>query len=377
MSGLTKQNRELVMTEVRKQLYAINFAEEEIDLALASSVSIFSDFEQRFVPGLCGVFLRSKGFQSVANFALELVPGLVYAHRFFGDSLPQGLKQKLTNPPQTHDTLFELICLGAFQRYHVLQYEPKLEDGKVPDLVLSLPDGQSIYVECKSQRIMESKAHRLFDKVCGRIHKILDIKNSTFIKQAWENDLRSEIHLSHTPSNTDLNNLQEMIDSCVPSKGIPPIRFGDSISLLLIPREQPFNKELPTPSSVIQVGTTPTAIDYTNAHVAVYPWPGLDTIRRRSQRKLLTTARHKFRTLPHSAYGLICIQTFSSKKFVPDIHKLLQQKEFERIPIVWLNPIGAGQVMARNDALELRNQIFGELMRTSKNNANKVMYGDE
>jgi len=133
MSGLTPENRSLVFAEVQKQPYATRFANEEIDQALASAVDIFSESEQKFVPGFCGVLLRSAGGQRPTDFAQEVIPGLVYAHRFFGDSLPKGLKEKLKNQPQTHDTLFELMCLGAFQPHHVLQYEPRLADGKTPE----------------------------------------------------------------------------------------------------------------------------------------------------------------------------------------------------------------------------------------------------
>ncbi len=377
MTGLTEQNRLLVMTEVCKQPYATRFAKKEIDHALESAVSIFSNVEQRFVPGFCGVLLRPGGVQRPTDFALELIPGLVYAHRFFGNSLPVGLKQKLRNQPQTHNTLFELMCLGAFQPHHVLQYEPTLADGKAPDLVLSLPSGQPVYVECKSQSLRGPKHQRLFIKATEHIHKMLNLKESTFVKKAWANGLRSEVHLSQTPSDADLNELQEAIEQYAPNKGMSPIRFGASITLSLIPRERPFDEGQPPPSAVIEVGLTPTSISSSNAHTAVYPWPGLDIIRRRSQRRLLASARRKLGALPPCAYGLICIETFSSKKFAPDILRLLPQKPFERIPIVWLNPFRGGQVIARDDALPLRNQIFEGLLKTSGDNANKTIDGNE
>jgi hypothetical protein len=113
MTALTPQNRSLVLAEVQKQPYATRFAKEEINQALASAVEIFSDFEQVFAPGFCHVLLRSAGGQRPTDFALELIPALVYAHRFFADSFPKGLKEKLRNQPQTHDTLLELWCLGS------------------------------------------------------------------------------------------------------------------------------------------------------------------------------------------------------------------------------------------------------------------------
>src|SRR5438270_11512018 len=118
MTGLTSQNRSLVFVEVQKQPYATRFTNQEIDQALDSAADIFSDVEQTFVPGFCAVLLRSAGGQRPTDFAQELIPGLLHAHRFFGDSLPRGLKEKLRNQPQTHDTLLELWCLGAFQPHH-------------------------------------------------------------------------------------------------------------------------------------------------------------------------------------------------------------------------------------------------------------------
>src|SRR5258708_10575845 len=106
------------MAEVRKVPYAPRFTDEEIDQALTSAVAIFSEFEQKFVPGMFAVLLRTKNFQRPADFAHELIPGLLSAHRFFGDALPTALKKKLVNQTQTHDTLFELTCLGAFQPFH-------------------------------------------------------------------------------------------------------------------------------------------------------------------------------------------------------------------------------------------------------------------
>jgi hypothetical protein len=317
------------------------------------------------------VLLRSVGGQRSTDFARELIPGLVYAHRFFGDSLPKGLREKLRNQPQTHDTLLELTCLGAFQTHHKVQYEPTLADGKVPDLMLSLPAGEAVYVECKSQRPMDSKDQRRFHKATGRIYQILDLKKSAFVKKAWAEGLRSELRLSQSPSHADLKELEQTLDGHTPTAGMPSIAFGRSITLTLVFRDEPFEKDQPLISFLELVGTTPSTMHYRNAHAVVYPWPALDNIRRKSQRRLLTDARRKLRSIPATAYGLICVQTVSSKRFMPDIHRLLRQKEFERIPIVWLNPIGIGRIIWRDDALLLRNQVFGPVEMRAKENADQ------
>jgi hypothetical protein len=371
MAGLTPQNRALVLAEVQKQPYATRFASEEINQALASAVDIFSDFEQTFVPGFCAVVLRSGGGQRPTNFALELIPGLVYAHRFFGASLPKGLKHKLRNQSQTHDTLLELWCLGAFEPHHKVQYEPALTDGKVPDLMLSLPAGPDVYVESKCQSLMDSTHQRLFLKATGRIHQILSRESSPFVEKAWAEGLRSEVRLSQSPSEVDLRKLQQTLDGHKPSAGMLPIAFGKTITLSIVSRDEPFDERQPPPSAVTLVGPEPSIMHHRNAHAAVYPWPGLDKIRRKSQRRLLADARRKLRSIPATAYGLICIQTVSSKRFIPDIHRLLRQKEFERIPIVWLNPIGLGRVIWRNDAVLLRDEVFGGIEMRAKENVDQ------
>src|SRR5437762_12653063 len=112
MTNLSSQNRALVFADVQKQPYATNLANEEIDQALASAVEIFSGFEQKFVPGFCHVLLRPSSIQRPTGFADELIPGLVCGDRFFGDSLPEGLKLNLRNPAHTPNTLLELMEMG-------------------------------------------------------------------------------------------------------------------------------------------------------------------------------------------------------------------------------------------------------------------------
>jgi hypothetical protein len=237
--------------------------------------------------------------------------------------------------------------------------------------MLSLSVGQTVYVECKSQSLMDSKHQRLFQRATGRIHQILSRESSAFVEKAWAEGLRCEVRLSQSPLEVDLRKLEQTLNEHKPSARMLPIAFGQSITLSLVLRDEPFDERQPPPSAVILVGTEPSIIHHRNAHAAVYPWPGLDKIRRKSQRRLLADARRKLRSIPATAYGLICIQTSSSKRFVPDIHAVLRQKEFERIPIVWLNPIGAGRVIWRDDALLLRDQVFGALEMRAKENANQ------
>jgi hypothetical protein len=364
--GLTEQQRALVMAEVSKQPYASAFSEDEVDFSIDSAITTFAPFEQQFAPGWCLLQLRSKCGNDSINFVLEAIPAFLCAHRAFGECLPVGLQQKLTNPTQTRDTLSELMCLGAFQPYHRIHYEPALADGKMPDLLLALSTGQDVYIECKSQRVMDSEHNRLFSKAAHDIHQILEPGKSTFVDRAWEEGLRCEVFLSRTPSNADICELREFVSECVLAECITPVTLANGMRLSLVPRPKPFDEKLPHPSAVILVETTGTDVVRTNVRVAVYPWPGLDIIQRRSQRHLLSSARRKLRSIPPGTYGLICIQTFDSRNFAPDVHRLIEQKAFERIPIVWLNPMGPGRVICRDDALGLRDSVFEGLFNASR-----------
>lgn len=362
MNQPISQNRSDALAEAQKQPYALRFSTDEIERALASALEIFADFEQTYGRAFNGVIVPQDGIQRPTSFAQELIPALLCAHRFFGDSLPTGLNQKLKNPPQTHDTLFELICLGAFHPHHEIHYEPTLANGGTADLMLSLRDQQQVFVECKCQRIKGSEHDRLFTKAATRIHEILGLERSKVVENAWAGGLRTEVHLVRTPSKKDLDHFAASVESQSLVAVGPSVSFGEAITVLMVSRDEPFDPSQPPPSAVMQVATTPTAVHHRNVHTAVYPWPGLDIIRRRSQRRLLTSARRRLRHIPPDAHGLICIQAFSSSRFAPDIHALLPQKEFERVPIVWMNPNSTGQLICRGDALLLRDRIFSGML---------------
>ena len=66
---------------------------------------------------------------------------------------------------------------------------------------------------------------------------------------------------------------------------------------------------------------------------------------------------------------MVCMQTSFTRDFVPDVHRLLGQEEFERVPIVWLNPQGESRVIWRDDQLALKNQVFSELIKEARGRA--------
>lgn len=363
------KNTDLVLAEVQEEPYARRFSADEIERALQSTMEVFANLEHKFVPGLCAVILRPReSFQRPASFAKELIPAFLYAHRYFGDSLPIELRQKLRNQPQTHDTLFELICMGYLQQDHEVRYEPRLGDGKVPDLMLTLNCEQEVYVECKAQSVDLSKHMQLFSDAASEIHSALDTKRSKFVERSWDQGLRVEVRLSQSPSSADIRELQQTVDTHEPSPSFSQAQFGKAITVSLATTDEPFDQALSSPSAVMLVGTTPTQLHHRNARVAVYPWRRLDSIQRKSQRRLLKSARLQLKSIPSDAFGMICIQTFSSNKFAPDVHELIKQDEYARVPIVWMNPIGEGRLIYRDDAYTLKDAIFRGLISRAREN---------
>jgi hypothetical protein len=360
--ALSTADRTVVFAEVNSTTYAHAFSAEEIDHALTSALELFSNCESYVCLGFSNLQLTDGRMQRPTSFAMELIPALLYAHRQFGRRLPLALRQKLTNKTQTHDTLFELLCLGAFQPFHTVHYEPALANGKVSDLMLIFGDELTIYIECKCQSFFGSDHEQLFARVTNRAIQILDIDNCPSIKAAWDNGLRAELHFARTPSDKEMADFEALISNHQRPKSVADIECGGSIQLRFVPRDQPFHRDLPHPAGIMKVETTETRMDHSNVRVAIYPWPGLDVIRRRSQRRLLRSARRKLTAIPPAARGLICIQTFFSAQFAPDIHKLIEQSEYERIPMVWLNPNDAGRLIFRDDAFSLRDRVFGPLI---------------
>lgn len=287
----------------------------------------------------------------------DLLPALIFAHRYFVKGLPNTLIQKIINKRQLADTIFELKCMGMFLGKHKISYEPPLDTGKVPEFKISLDGAVDIYVECKSQNQKDSEHMKKYNRV---VNKIMDKLNKTaFIKNAWGNGYRTEVYPDQYIHDPEIDELVQKLDGFSSSDlSEPGKNVTDNILIICVPRgqEPKFDKGLRMSS--ITVGTTPTKLSYENAHLIVSGWEGVIIQSSRSKRKLLTEARKKLKGVPKGALGLICIQTYGALKFLPDIQKLVSQIEYASIPIVWLNPFHEGKVICRNEFLDLRNNLF-------------------
>jgi hypothetical protein len=115
-------------------------------------------------------------------------------------------------------------------------------------------------------------------------------------------------------------------------------------------------------NGLMNVGTERTEASLANTHIVAYSWPALDKQRRSAQRALLREARLKLRGIPAGSFGMICIETVSARRFLPDIHMLIDQEQFRRIPVVWLNPSvrpGSGsRIVFRDEARQLVDGLF-------------------
>jgi hypothetical protein len=298
---------------------------------LDTCLEIYSDFEMAFMGGLCDVIIRKNKKQTSINIPQDLAPAISAAKSHFGrdQELPLALINKLTNGPQISDTLFELHCLSFFEnslKFNV-DYEPKLIDGKAPDLLITLSNGESIFVECKSEG-RSGETNRRFN-VGGNL--VLDaLKGSKLQSNAWKNGMRVEIKLEEAPTSHDIEALKNLGKSSMTLKLGDKIALNHNASLAAVSSTDPITR----PSMHIKsynIGQVSTQLIDGNAECAVYAWPGLYKRRKRTQRNLMTDARKQLAAIPDDSLGMICIQMYGAKQFIPDAHKALKRADYKKI----------------------------------------------
>ena len=146
MNNVSKAGYRLLYEKAREQQLLNHLDNAQIRQALDTCISIYSDFEVVLNAGFTHIIVRHHKIQTPINIVSELTPALATAHIYFGDSIPEELVFKLTNKTQISDTIFELNCLGTFQRHHEVVYEPNLQNGKIPDLMLKLNGQTGVYI---------------------------------------------------------------------------------------------------------------------------------------------------------------------------------------------------------------------------------------
>lgn len=353
------QLEDYLKAKIANHPYLKTLSAAEINLALATCVKIFPDsITPQLDDGILQLKIKEKHTLSI-SVVDEVLPALIFAHKHFGDQLPRDLIQKLKNPTQVKDTFFELKCLGEFGQKHKVVYEPKI-GRKVPDLKVVLPDDQEIYVECKSHGNQQANFSKLFYKITDAFSKTLD--NSPFIAKAWERNLRTEVIPIQTVHGAEILKFSENLSKSDPSDFMEERLLTEGIRVVCLPKNQPHHVESTMQQGLIKVGPVATKLDAENMYLVFHSWKGLDLQRRRSQRSLLAEARKKLKELPLNSLGLICIEVYSARQFLPDIHKLLGQPQYKTVPFVWLNPFNEGQIVCRNEHLDLRNRLFAGMI---------------
>lgn len=341
-----------------------SFEAEELNLSWQTLNNLFHEkpFEiRRHVLSIEQSYKSSLRYSISIDISSEVLPSLIYAHRYFGKSLPKNLTQKLLNPPQSADTIFELNCLGYFQGKYQVVYEPKLTSGKSPDFKILLPDALQIYVECKNQKTIHSKFSIKFDEICNKLSQEVD--NSSFIREAWKNGLRTEISFSQEATKGDIEREIAYLSSRLKELELEQYnhqnrKVTSNIYITCVPRQTHLRSNSSIRRSSYRVSTSPTKLDHTNAQKTIYSWANLDKQIRTLQRKLLLEARLKLRGIPHNSLGMVCLQTYFATKFIPEVEKLMSQEDYSSLPFVWVNPFNESRVIYRNNFGELFNLIF-------------------
>lgn len=268
--------------------------------------------------------------------------------------------QKLTNPPQIDSTIFELSCLAIFAALGRVEYEPCLPTGAVPDLRLTTAAGRIVYVECKSQSVNGTEHASRVRRVSQRIHSILDPETTKVAADAWRRGLRLEVRPSCTPSESDLLALEAAAAGYSVDDLVAGARPSPHVALSAVDRTLPIDRSQGHFAALVEVGTTPQPLfAHEHVRVVVQSWSSLAAPMRRAQRALLADARRKLESMPEGAIGLVCMSTFQTDRFKPDVRLAVERPEFRNVPMVWLNPLAeTGTLICRDDSLEICRELF-------------------
>jgi len=148
---------------------------------------------------------------------------------------------------------------------------------------------------------------------------------------------RLEVYLKARPSSREIEQFKKAIPALTMDCVRTEYSVTANIAVTAVPQAQPLRSGGSLWNGRQIVGTESTRIELRDSHVLAYSWPGLDVQRRKLQRALLRDARIQLRNIPAGSLGMICIQTVSTKRFLPDVHELIDQDHFSQVPIVWLN----------------------------------------
>jgi hypothetical protein len=249
--------------------------------------------------------------------------------------------------------------MAIIGQHHKIDYEPTLLGGKVPDF--RIRSKIEVFVECKAQRFMEADAHQTFQKFGSEL--LSSIEKVNVVTAAWQSNFRTEVRLSRTPNSKQIQELSNILSVATLEQLIQGITVASIFKVGAVPRSQGLLKGHFQHMAHVTVSTEPTALTHENARVLVYSWPNIEKQIARTQRRLLAEARVQLRGIPAGTYGMICVQTLPNAQFRRDVHKLVEQQQFQHIPIIWVNPkMKNSRVIFRDDAGDLMHMIFDPIL---------------
>jgi hypothetical protein len=344
---------ELLRPRLRTHGISQRFADVLVRTAFSQIFNVFAGSEIRILPEIAILTISNGVMKMPIDILDEVLPALAFALEYFGE-IPEHLLKKLRNRSQTADTIFELYCMAVITQAHKIDYEPRLIRGKVPDFKIKLPP--DVYVECKAQRLMEAQAQQRFQKLGSDV--LAKVEQTEVVQSAWLNNFRTEIRFRRTPNSKEIEGLPKILSEKSLQELSQGIVVGSSFDITAVPRSQRLSASHLYMAN-LRVSTEPITVAPENAHVLAYSWPTIDKQIARTQRKLLADARVQLRGIPEGACGMICLQTLLTHQLRLDLHHLIDQPQFEHVPIIWVNPnMKNSRVIFRDDGTELMHRIF-------------------
>jgi hypothetical protein len=162
--------------------------------------------------------------------------------------------------------------------------------------------------------------------------------NQPVTSAGQQEHLRLEVYLKARPSSREIAEFRKAIMSFTVDAVRTEFSVTPNIAVMAVSKAQPLRSGASQWGGRQLVGVEPTRVALEDSYVLAYSWPALDRQRRKLQRALLRDARIQLRDIPAGSLGMICIQTVSAKRFMSDVHELIDKDQFSRIPVIWVNP---------------------------------------
>jgi hypothetical protein len=301
--------------------------------------------------------LISKGLKNIfsASFHDQLREPLDFLHSHFDQTVRAKVIEKLRNPPQLYDTLFELNCMRSVACAFPIFYEPRLKNGKSADFGVYLPSVGPVYFECKNPERFRTEAFSKF----GNQNKLLaeQLAGTGIVEATWDNSQRIELVPRKRLNDHDLKKFNSAALEAGPT--VFKRSFWQPISDLdvhFVPRAQGYAVSNGPPAMQVKVRDQPVSLALENADIVFHPWLSLGGAIERTTNNLLAEARRQL-VMPKGGIGVIWLNVRSSETLSTKLNELLANPEYDRILAVFVQ----GMVYHRTDREDLVKVFTEEL----------------